>query len=58
MGATRMNIGDNYLPELAARIKAEHRAAGDALNRAVMHAMAAGDLLAESKGRVKLPGSA
>jgi hypothetical protein len=38
----------NYLPDLAARIKAEHKAVGDALNSAVMHAMAAGDLLAEA----------
>jgi hypothetical protein len=28
----------NYLPDLAARIKAEHKAVGDALNSAVMHA--------------------
>ena len=45
--------GDNYLPDLAARIKAEHGAVVDALNSAVVHAMAAGDLLAEAKGRVK-----
>jgi hypothetical protein len=45
--------GHNYLPDLAARIKAEHGAVVDALNSAVMHAMAAGDLLAEAKGREK-----
>jgi hypothetical protein len=48
-----MDFGDNYMPDLSARIKAEHGAVVDALNSAVMHAMAAGDLLAEAKGRVK-----
>jgi hypothetical protein len=40
--------GDNSLPDLAARIKAEHEAVGAAMK----HAIAAGELLAEAKSKV------
>jgi Protein of unknown function (DUF3102) len=43
----------NYLTDLGARIKAEHGAVQDALNSAVMRAMAAGDLLLEAKALVR-----
>jgi Protein of unknown function (DUF3102) len=42
----------NSLADLAARINAEHKAAADALRSAVVHAMAAGDLLIEAKAQV------
>jgi hypothetical protein len=48
-----MTTGDNYLPDLAARIKVEHGAVQDALNNAVMRAMVAGDLLLEAKALVR-----
>jgi len=46
-------IGSNSLPELAARIRAEHRATATALQSSVEHAMTAGDLLLEAKALVK-----
>jgi hypothetical protein len=42
----------NSLPDLAARIRIEHRAASDKLSEALAHAMAAGDLLIEAKALV------
>jgi Protein of unknown function (DUF3102) len=42
----------NSLVDLAARIKAEHKATVDALRTAVIHAMAAGDLLLEARKQV------
>jgi hypothetical protein len=45
--------GDNSLPDLAARIKAEHEAVALALNESVRHAMAAGELLIEAKARLQ-----
>jgi Protein of unknown function (DUF3102) len=44
--------GSNSLPDLAARIRIEHRAASDKLSEALAHAMAAGDLLIEAKALV------
>src|SRR5271163_1747169 len=41
-------MGDNSLPELAARIRAEHAAVGDAMK----HAIVAGELLIEAKEKV------
>jgi ribosome-associated translation inhibitor RaiA len=43
----------NSLTDLAARIRAEHEAAGAAVKRSVQHAMAAGDLLLEAKVQLK-----
>jgi hypothetical protein len=45
--------GDNSLPDLAARIKAEHEAVSTALKESVRHAIAAGELLIEAKDRLK-----
>jgi hypothetical protein len=45
--------GSNSLPELAARIRAEHEATAVAMQRGVEHAMAAGDLLIEAKAQLK-----
>ncbi len=45
-------IGSNRLPELAARINAEHEAAAGAIKRGLGHAMTAGDLLTEAKATV------
>jgi hypothetical protein len=42
----------NYLPELAARIRAEHQATADALKSSVEHGIAAGELLIEAKAKV------
>ncbi len=42
----------NFLTDLAARIRAEHKATVDALRSAVVHGMAAGDLLIEAKTQV------
>lgn len=42
----------NSLANLAARIRTEHEATKAALNSAVVHAMAAGDLLIEAKAQV------
>ena len=42
----------NSLPDLAARIRIEHRAASDKLSEALAHAMAAGDLLIEAKEQI------
>lgn len=42
----------NRLPEIAARIRSEHQATSAALSRAVIHAMAAGDLLIEAKAAI------
>jgi Protein of unknown function (DUF3102) len=47
-----MSAGSNSLPDLAARIRVEHRAASDKLSEALAHAMAAGDLLIEAKALV------
>ena len=44
--------GSNSLPDLAARIRIEHRAASDKLSEALAHAMAAGDLLIEAKTQI------
>ena len=41
--------GSNSLPELAARIRAEHEATGLALKSSVEHGIAAGVLLIEVK---------
>jgi Protein of unknown function (DUF3102) len=43
----------NSLCDLAARIKAEHEACGQALKASVQHAMAAGDLLTEAKAQLQ-----
>ncbi len=45
-------IGDNSLPDLAARIRAEHQAVSAALKESVRHAIAAGELLIEAKGQL------
>lgn len=45
--------GSNYLPELAARIKAEHEQCTVALKRGLQHAVAAGKLLIEAKAQLK-----
>lgn len=42
----------NSLPELAARIRAEHEATADALKSSVEHSIAAGELLIEAKAKV------
>jgi hypothetical protein len=42
----------NSLPDLAARIRAEHEATSDALRSSAEHGMAAGDLLIEAKAKV------
>jgi Protein of unknown function (DUF3102) len=44
--------GDNSLPDLAARIRVEHEAVSAALKESVRHAIAAGELLIEAKGRL------
>jgi hypothetical protein len=51
--ATAAQAGDNSLPDLAARIKAEHEAAAASLRDSVRHAIAAGELLIEAKARLK-----
>jgi hypothetical protein len=43
----------NSLADLAARINAEHEAAGGALKRSLQHAIAAGELLLEAKAQIK-----
>jgi Protein of unknown function (DUF3102) len=43
----------NSLTDLAARISAEHQASAAAMQRGVEHAIAAGDLLIEARGRLK-----
>jgi hypothetical protein len=45
--------GDNSLPDLAARIKAEHEAAAESLRDSVRHAIAAGALLIEAKTKLQ-----
>src|SRR5712671_939062 len=45
-------IGSNSLPELAARIRAEHAATGEALKSSIDHSIAAGELLIEAKAKV------
>ena len=45
--------GSNSLADLGARIRAEHEATAAALQRGVMHAMSAGDLLIEAKAQLK-----
>jgi hypothetical protein len=45
--------GDNSLPDLAARIRAEHEAADSALKDGLKHALAAGGLLIEAKVKLK-----
>jgi Protein of unknown function (DUF3102) len=52
-GMTDIVEGSNRLPELAARIKAEHEATAISLRRGVQHGMAAGDLLIEAKALLK-----
>ena len=44
--------GDNSLPDLAARIRAEHEAVSAHFANALEHAVAAGDLLIEAKARL------
>jgi hypothetical protein len=44
--------GSNSLPELAARIRAEHEATGAALKSSIDHSIAAGALLIEAKAKV------
>jgi hypothetical protein len=44
--------GSNSLPELAARIRAEHEATGAALKSSIGHSIAAGELLIEAKDKV------
>jgi hypothetical protein len=44
--------GDNSLPDLAARIRAEHEAVSTALKESVRHAITAGELLVEAKGQL------
>jgi hypothetical protein len=46
-------IGSNSLPDLAARIRAEHQATSDALKRGLSHALTAGELLIEAKSQLK-----
>src|SRR6516165_401568 len=48
----RAQAGDNSLPDLAARIRAEHQAVSAALRDSVRHAIAAGELLIEAKGQL------
>jgi hypothetical protein len=45
--------GSNYLVDIAARIKAEHKAAKDSLQESVRHAIEAGTLLLEAKEQLK-----
>jgi hypothetical protein len=45
--------GDNFLTDLAARIRAEHGAAAVSLGDAARHAIAAGELLIEAKALVR-----
>ena len=49
----RAQAGDNSLPDLAVRIKAEHEAVTLALNESVRHAIAAGELLIEAKAQLQ-----
>src|SRR6516164_1016138 len=42
----------NYLPELAARIRAEHEATAASLKSSVEHGIAAGELLIEAKSKI------
>src|SRR6516165_10070829 len=42
----------NYLPELAARIRAEHTAVADALKDSLRHAITAGELLIVAKAQM------
>jgi Protein of unknown function (DUF3102) len=51
--ADQVQAGDNSLPDLAARIKAEHQAVSEALSESVRHAMAAGELLIEAKDQLQ-----
>lgn len=44
--------GNNSLPDLAARIRAEHEAVSVALKESVRHAITAGELLVEAKGQL------
>jgi hypothetical protein len=48
-----LEIGSNALPDLAARIRAEHEATSSALKSSVGHAIAAGELLLEAKELLK-----
>jgi Protein of unknown function (DUF3102) len=50
---TILEIGSNALPDLAARIRAEHEATSAALKTSVGHAIAAGALLLEAKELLK-----
>jgi Protein of unknown function (DUF3102) len=45
-------IGDNSLPDLAARIRAEHEAVAAFMQRSLERAIAAGDLLIEAKAQL------
>jgi len=51
--ANQAHVGDNSLPDLAARIKAETAAADSALKDGLKHAIAAGGLLIEAKVKLK-----
>jgi len=46
-------VGDNSLPDLAARIRVEHGGAKASVKRGVKHAVAAGQLLIEAKAQVQ-----
>src|SRR5450759_837218 len=48
-----LEIGSNALPDLAARIRAEHIATSAALKSSVGHAITAGELLLEAKELLK-----
>jgi hypothetical protein len=48
-----LEIGSNALPDLAARIRAEHEATSVALKSSVGHAILAGELLLEAKELLK-----
>jgi Protein of unknown function (DUF3102) len=52
IGDPTTTVGSNSLPELAARIRAEHAATGEALKSSVEHSIAAGELLIEAKAKV------
>jgi hypothetical protein len=52
--ATKPDLSlSNSLGDLAARIRAEHDAAGTALKKSVEHAMAAGEMLIEAKAQLQ-----
>ena len=50
---TPAQAGSNSLPDLAARIRAEHEAAEASYRKGIEHALVAGELLAEAKAKVQ-----